>query len=424
MTKAAGMRAAGQPALKVAYVMSRFPKLTETFILTEIIAVEAAGADVEIYPLLRERERAMHPEARALVERAHYLPFVSPAIIGSHLALLASHPRRYLATFAAVLRGTWGSANFFLGAIGIWPKVGHAARMMRSSGVQHVHCHFATHPALAGFIIGRLTGIPFSFTAHGSDLHVDRRMLCTKVREARFVVTVSDANRAVFIDECGGPIPKLEVIRCGIDTRLFALQRDTSDPADTRREAPLRILIVGTLHEVKGQAYLLEAIARLAPDGPPVICRVVGDGPDRAALERLATERGIADRVTFLGQRPRAEVAGLMADSDVLVVPSVPTAEGKREGLPVVIAEAMGVGLPVVASRLSGIPELVIDGETGFLTPPGDASAIADALERLRADPHLGRSLGRAGRALVERDYDMSANALQLIDRFRPAAAS
>lgn len=407
----------------VGYVMSRFPKLTETFILTEMLAVEAAGARIELFPLLREREATVHPEALPFVERAHYLPFLSPAILVSHAALFWASPRRYLGTLAAVLRGTWGSANFFLGALGIWPKTVHAARLMRAAGVEHVHCHFATHPALAGFVIHRLVGIPFSFTAHGSDLHVDRTMLCTKVHEARFVVTVSESNREVFHRECGGPIAHLEVIRCGIDTALFAAQDPGSAVINPGEDgaSPFRILIVGTLHEVKGQAHLIEALARMNRDNPRIECTIVGDGPDRAALERLAAARSVADRVTFLGRRTRAEVATLMANSDVLVVPSVPTRSGKREGLPVVIAEAMGIGLPVVASRLSGIPEIVVDGETGYLTPPGDPAAIAAALERLRVDPESRRRLGMAGRALVERDYDMHRNAAVLVRRFSAA---
>lgn len=413
----------------VGYVMSRFPKLTETFILTEMIAVEAAGARIELFPLLREREATIHPEAQPYVERAHYLPFVSVAIVASHLALFRASPRRYLGTLAAVLRGTWRSRNFLLGALGIWPKVGHAARLMRAAGVEHVHCHFATHPALAGFIIHRLVGIPFSFTAHGSDLHVDRTMLCTKVHEARFVVTVSESNREVFHAECGGPIAHLDVIRNGIDTKLFAAGSDAvgaGHAADLRApgDERFRILVVGTLHEVKGQAHLIEALALLAADGPPVACVIVGDGPDRERLAALANDRGVAARVTFAGRRTRGQVAALMAASDVLVVPSVPTRSGKREGLPVVIAEAMGIGLPVVASRLSGIPEIVIDGETGYLTPPGDPAAIAAALERLRRDPETRRRLGQDGRALVERDYDMHRNAVDLVQRFEAAVAS
>jgi glycosyltransferase involved in cell wall biosynthesis len=399
--------------LRVAYVMSRFPKLTETFVLFEMIAVERQGAEIRLFPLLHEREASMHPEAAPYVARATYLPFLSPAILASQWHFLRRSPRRYLGTLGAVLRGTWRSPNFFLGGIGIFPKVAHGARLMERDGVRHVHCHFATHPALAGFIVHRLVGIPYSFTAHGSDLHVDRTMLCQKVAEAAFTVTISEDNRAVFERECGGPIDTLEVIHCGVDTAVF---HPVPRPADPSR--PLAILAIGTLHEVKGQTHLIDACRRLADDGVPFRCRFVGDGPDRAALERQVAEAGIADRVEFLGQRTRDEITRLLSTSDVLVAPSVPTRGGKREGIPVVLMEAMGAGLPVVASALSGIPELVVDGVSGLTVRPGDSAAIAAALRRLAEDPELRSRLGAAARDRVTAEFDVDRNAAHLVARF------
>ena len=153
--------------LTIGYVTSRFPKLTETFILYEILGLERAGVRVELYPLLREKGGVVHPEAVPVVERAHYLTFVDWPIVRSQIHFLHRSPRRYLRTLALTLRGTIRSRNFFVGAIGIFPKVAHMARLMAADGVTHVHCHFATHPALAGLIIHRLTGIPYSFTARG-----------------------------------------------------------------------------------------------------------------------------------------------------------------------------------------------------------------------------------------------------------------
>ena len=268
--------------------MSRFPKLTETFVLFEMIAVERQGAEIRLFPLLHEHEASMHPEAAPYVARATYLPFLSPAILASQWHFLRRSPRRYLGTLGAVLRGTWRSPNFFLGGIGIFPKVAHAARLMERDGVRHVHCHFATHPALAGFIIHRLVGIPYSFTAHGSDLHVDRTMLCQKVAEAAFTVTISEDNRAVFERECGGPIATLEVIHCGVDTAVF---HPVPRPADPAR--PLSILAIGTLHEVKGQTHLIEACRRLAGDGVAFAAGSSGTGRIGAALERQVAEAGI-----------------------------------------------------------------------------------------------------------------------------------
>jgi glycosyltransferase involved in cell wall biosynthesis/peptidoglycan/xylan/chitin deacetylase (PgdA/CDA1 family) len=410
---AAPAAAAGQPA--VAYVMSRFPKISETFILVEMLAMERRGVRVEVFPLIRERAKLVHPEAQAVVERAHYLPVISPAIVRSNLQWLREDPRAYLGVLRDVVRGTLGSLNFLVGGLGTFPKVAHAARMMQAQGVTHVHCHFATHPALAGFVIRRLTGIPFSFTAHGSDLHVRRRMLPEKVAEAAFVATVSEMNRQMIIDECGGRFAeKVHIVRAGVDTRTFTAARNGDRPPT---DGPLRVICIGTLHEVKGQTHLVEACRLLGERGVDVECRFVGDGADRSALEAQIAAGGLEGRVELLGSMTGGEVAAELRRAHVLVAPSVPTAEGKREGIPVVLMEAMSSGLPVVASDLSGIPELVVHEVAGLLTPPGDAPAIADALQRLHADPELRARLGAQGRARVEAEFDVERSVEQLLER-------
>lgn len=392
--------------------MSRFPKITETFILFEILALRDDGHDVEVYPLLRERQSVMHAEAVRLVEEAHYLPMLSLAILRSQLHHLVHRPRSYLGTIGAIVRGTWGSPNFLLGGLGIFPKVAHMARLMKADGIGHVHCHFANHPALAGFIIHRLSGIPYSFTAHGSDLHVDRHMLSMKVAESSFVVPISRYNRDLIVDECGPEsASKLTVIHTGVDTAHF---RPTDRPPTDR---PFTIVCVGTLHEVKGQAHLVRACARLATSGIGFVCHLVGEGPDRPMLEREIAAAGLQGRVVLDGMMDRDALALLLADADVLVTPSVPTAEGKREGIPVVLMEAMSTGLPVVASRLSGIPELVEDGVSGLLVAPGDDAALADALARLERDPSLRRELAARGRQTVVAEFDIRRNARLLAER-------
>ncbi len=392
--------------------MSRFPKLTETFVLFEIVALQEEGHAVEVFPLLREHESVMHEAAAPLARRAHYLPFLSLAILGSQLHHLVRRPRRYLGTLIAVLRGTWRSRNFLVGALGIFPKVAHMARLMEAEGVDHVHCHFANHPALAGFIIRRLTDIPYSFTAHGSDLHVDRTMLCHKVDEAAFVVPISNYNRDVIVNECGASASaKLVVIHTGVDTEHFR-PRPHEEPA-----RPFTIVCVGTLHEVKGQGHLIRACQRLAQGGIDFVCHLVGEGPDRPMLERVIAEAGLADRMLLDGVMAREALADLLAASDVLVTPSVPTAQGKREGIPVVLMEAMSSGLPVVASRLSGIPELVEDGVSGLLVEPGDADGLAAALARLQGDVSLRQRLAASGRRTVVAEFDVRMNARRLAEQ-------
>jgi colanic acid/amylovoran biosynthesis glycosyltransferase len=403
--------AAAPPA--VAYVMSRFPKLSETFILTELLAMERSGVRIEVFPLLRERAKLVHPEASAVVERAYYLPALSPSILASQLYWLRHRPRAYLGALWAIARGTFGSVNFFVGGLGIFPKSAHAARLMQRAGVSHVHCHFANHPAVAGFVVRRLTGVPYSFTAHGSDLHVERRMLPEKVAEAAFVVTVSEYNRRLILQECGGRFAeKIHVVRAGVDTRRFDGARNRDRPS---QDDPLRIACVGTLHEVKGQRHLVEACRLLRACGIEFRCRLIGDGEDRQALEAQIADAGLTDCVEVAGAATAPEVAAHLRAAHVLVAPSVPTAAGKREGIPVVLMEAMSSGLPVVASDLSGIPELVLDGVTGLLTPPGDPQAIADALARLHADPELRRRLGEQGRRRIEEEFDVQRTVERLL---------
>jgi glycosyltransferase involved in cell wall biosynthesis len=406
---------------RIAYVMSRFPKLSETFVLGEVLALERRGVPVDVYPLLRERAALVHPGAERVAATARYEPFLSPAIVASQLAWLRRRPGAYLGAWRDVLAETWGSPNFFVGAIGIFPKVAHMARRMQADGVTHVHCHFANHPAVAGLVVHRLTGIPFSFTAHGSDLHIDRRMLPRKVAEAAFVATVSHDNRRLILAECGDRFaPKVHVVRAGVDTRCFA----PLDGAPTPPGAALRILCVGTLHEVKGQAHLVDACRLLADAGIATRCRLVGDGPDRAPLEARIRAAGLDGRVVLAGSRTAPEVAAELRGADVLVAPSVPTRHGRREGIPVVLMEAMSSGVPVVASAISGIPELVEDGVSGLLVLPGEPAAIAAALRRLAEDPALRARLGRAARARVLEEFDVEASADELIRRFGARAVA
>ena len=399
---------------RVAYVMSRFPKLTETFIVSEIRAVERLGVDVEIYPLLRHRDPFVQPDAIRLVDRAHYEPFVSWRILGSQVVFLISAPRRYLSTLALVMRVTWGSFNFLVGGLATFAKVAHIARVLRSHGVRHVHCHFANHPALAGLVIHRLADIPYSFTAHGSDLHRDRHGLRAKVSAATFVVAISAYNRKVILDACGQEFAwKVAVIHCGVDTGSIGVRVKQG-----RRSDMLRILCVGTLHEVKGQTVLIDALASLADRGVRFSCRLIGEGPDRHMLAERIAHHKLEDSVSLDGARTNPEVMAALAEADILVAPSVPSRDGRREGIPVVIMEAMAAGLPVIASDLSGIPEIVEDGRTGRLTPPRNPEAIARALFELASNVALRERMGHLGRLRVEREFNADVSALQLVRRF------
>lgn len=403
--------------VKVAYIMSRFPKLTETFVLYEMTEVERLGTEVEVYPLLRERQKVVHPEVQAFLPRTHFHPFLSWKILTAQWHFFRKDRARYLRTWSEVLRGTWGSANFFFGALGILPKSVRFAQEMIESGVTHIHAHFATHPALSGFIIHRLTGIPFSFTAHAADIQVDRRMLDRKVEAAAFVVAISEWNRDLMVRECGEAARgKIHVIHCGISPEVFATEgrEEKLDLHSKENRTRLELVSVGSLEEYKGHRYLINALRLLYELGLDFRCRIVGEGPLRKELTAQIARAGLRERVVLLGGRPRPEVARLLAEADVMVLASVPTPNGKQEGIPVALMEAMASGVPVVSTAISGIPELVESGKTGFLVPPADAFSLADAIEQLARSPELRRRFGEAGRQKVMREFNLRTSATAL----------
>lgn len=431
-------RTGGGERLRVAYIMSRFPKITETFVLYEMSALECLGARVEVFPLRREPDGPRHPEAAAYENRAHFAPFMSWRIVRANWKRLAADPRRYLRTWWQALSGTWGSRKFFFAALAHVPKCVLFAERMEQLAVDHVHAHFATHPALAALVIHRLTGIPFSFTAHGSDLHVDRRMLGEKVADASFVVAVSGYNRELILEESRPEdAHKVVVIHCGADPEAFggappvttgpstgsgagengrpAGNLHATDPHARSKSPAISVACVASLEEVKGHRFLLHACRLLVDRGVDVRCDLAGGGQLHDSLQRMVDELGLAGRIRLHGAVPRPEVRRILAEADVAVLASYPTENGRREGIPVALMEAMMCGLPVVASGVSGIPELVSHGETGYLVAPGDPWSLADRLAELAAAPELRKRMGTAGREKVLTDFDLSRTARLLL---------
>src|SRR5882757_3163600 len=194
--------------LRLAQIVSRFPMVTETFVLYELEALEKLGVTVELYSLLREHPKIVHPEAEKWVKRAHYLPFLSRAILRAHWHFMRRDAGRYFRTLAEVLRGSWGCFRCFRGALVFFPKVVRFAYEIGVNGIRHVHAQFGFHEAVAGLVVHRLTGIPFSFTARGYDVQVDGHMMNEKVGAADFVISVSEYNKEIILRKCGPRVGK------------------------------------------------------------------------------------------------------------------------------------------------------------------------------------------------------------------------
>ncbi len=403
--------------MKIAYLMSRFPKITETFILYEILALRAKGVAVEVFPLQRESAPVMHPEARAMLAEINFIPFISLAVIIANLKCLVQQPLRYITTLFLVLKNTWGSGNYFFGAVAFFPKAVAIAGQCQREGVSHIHAHFANHPALVAFIVLRLTGIGYSFTAHGSDLHKRQQMLAMKVEHSRFCVMISQYNKQFFYDKTDlseqDVGDKMPVIHCGIDPSLFHRGVEQN-----RAASEVNLLCVASFREVKGHRYLIAACHQLHQRGMAFHLHLAGDGPKNAEIIAQISEAGLEQQVTLHGALTRPQVIELLNQSDVFVLTSYLTPSGNREGIPVVIMEAMAFALPVVASRLSGIPELVDDQQTGLLANPQDPKDIADQLEHLIKDASIRQKMGLAGRQKVLTEFNLQHNIAELVEWF------
>lgn len=415
MTPAESHRHAKEKAPKhVAYVMSRFPKISETFILYEILELERLGMRVSVFPLLRQREQVMHAEARAVVERANYSSVASLRVLAAQCFWMRKRPLAYLRAWWRAIRGNISSPKFLARAMVVVPQAAWFARAMQEAGVEHVHAHWATHPALAAYVVQQLAGLPYSFTAHAHDIYVERPMLGEKLQHASFVVTISEYNRRLLQQWYGAMADKTVVIHCGVDPDVFQPR------PHQRRNTVFTMLCVASLQDYKGHPYLIEACRQLKDQGVAFRCLLVGEGEDRPSIAALIARLGLETDVTLLGHQPRDRVSALAAEADVMVLPSVTTSSGKQEGIPVALMEALATELPVVATAISGIPELIEDGRTGLLVPERDAAALAAALLRLYRDPALGQRLGSAGRAKVVREFNLRANTAalyQLLDR-------
>lgn len=392
---------------RVAYVVPRFPKVSETFILNEILELQRRGVEVELMALVRERARVSHPGADELLAGLVHPRGDVPGVLRAQLHWLRYSPRRYAGLWARAVWGNRRSPKFLARALAAVPAGAFFARHVERSGAGHVHAHYATHSALTAMVAAELAGVPFSFTAHAHDLYVDTAMLAEKLRAARFVVTISEYNRALLAEQFDAS--NVVVVRTGALLDAFAAEPPVP-PADGR---PFDVLCVASLEPYKGQKHLIAAVAAM---GLSVRLTLVGEGCDRAALEALADRLGAP--VRFLGAQPRDRVASLLASCDAVCLPSIITASGKREGIPVALMEAMASGRPVVATRISGIPELVEDEVTGLLVEPEDPGALAAALGRLRDDPALCERLAAGGRERVAAEYDLRENVGLLAELF------
>lgn len=404
-------------ANKIAYIVSRFPHLPETFILREMISLEQLGWQIELYPLIIQKQDLIHHEARPWLVRAHAVPWLSLDLVKSNLMRLLRKPGQYVSLLLRVVRENSNSLKFLARALLLFPRAVWMADQFIAEGVTHVHAHYATHPALVAWLINQLTGITYSVTVHAHDIFVEKPMLATKLHDSVFVSAISEFNRQ-YLEDMFGPWvrEKTQIVRCGIDPAYYLREMETHAPLDENQQ--LEIMSVGSLQPYKGHIFLVKACMELRDRGIPFRCRIVGGGDLRALLEKMIRENHMDGLVELLGAQTQDEVSRLLRTANCYVQPSVVTASGKMEGIPVALMEAMISGVPVVATSISGIPELVRDGETGWLVPPETVTELADALTQIYRDPVEAERRAALGRKWVLEEFELSSNVRKLASLF------
>ena len=437
------------PGSSVAYVMNAFPRLSETFIAHEIHQLERLGQPLQLFAVKREREAHVHAVVGKIRAPLHHLPEVSslsgtallpwlwrnlPAYARDHALLLRRRPLAWLATAGTALglawahrpRGENGAEGAGVG--GLLPRLrkvtikeflqaGHvAARVLATPEVGHLHGHFCHGVATITWFASRLSGLPFSFTAHAKDIYQadlnPGRLLERKLGAARFVATCTCANAAVLQQRHPRP-DDVHTIYHGLDTDWFA-------PADhAAGDQPPLLLAVGRFVEKKGFDQLVAACALLRDQGLRFRCLIVGeDGPARAGIEAQIARLQLAGHVDLQGAVTQDQLREIYRGAHAFALPCQVMEDGDRDGFPNVLAEAMAMGVPVVSTMISGIPEMIDDGVHGLLVPPRDAAALAAALQRLLADRALHASVARAARARICERFDSRRTTVALRDLF------
>jgi len=386
-------RADAQGAPRIGYVVKRYPRYSETFIVNEVLAHEASGHELNIFSLRPPNDTHFQDTIARVRSPVCYLPHsgVKGRDFWQTMQSYSDQPER----LNAGLNAAWGSSivDVHQGML--------LAKEVKARGIDHLHAHFATSPTTVARLAAHFAGISFSFTAHAKDIFhedVDEQQLIEKLTDAGTVITVSDFNEAHLRRISAGRDPKIVRIYNGLDLEAFRF----SSPLERRAH----VVAVGRLVEKKGFAVLLEACAIMAERGVKFDCSIIGTGPLEADLRNLIAARGLQDRVEMPGPLAQRDMRERVQTAAVMAAPCVVGQDGNRDGLPTTLLESMALGTPAVSTDVTGIPEAIRHGETGIIVPQHDARKLAEALTNLLAEPSKREQLAQNARKLIEAEFD------------------
>ena len=383
----------------IGIVVKTYPKLSETFILEELLGLEQRGLRLQIFSLQHPTDDRANRETADVQAPVHYRPRAL-ALVADHARVAVRHPLRYLRALLSTARG--GDDDRMTS----FATAGWLAAEAGRQGLVHLHAHFVSEPASAAEIAAPMSGLRFSISAHAKDIYLSPpASVARKLRAARFTVTCTEHNRA-HLARLGGPGAAVERVHHGV-------QLDRFTPSCPRPGRPV-ILGVGRLRAKKGFDLLVDACAELVAAGRDLECRIVGYGPEEGALRDQIDRLGLGDRVHLYDKCTRDEVIQHYREATMVVQPCRVTPDGDRDGIPNVLLEAMAMALPVVSTPVSGIPELVRSGDNGVLVDEGDSHGLAAAMAALLDDRRLRRILGSRARATVETSFSVEQSARRI----------
>lgn len=394
----------------VGYILKQYPRLSETFILHELLALQDAGIATSVYSLRPPTDGRFHPELAAYRGEVTY-----PSQLDKTAAADA------LAALAELDLSRYGEAIDMLDQLPVARRAdllvqaAQVARAARCSGVTHLHAHFLTIASHVAYLAHLLTGLPFSVTAHAKDVYrntIDWDLARLIANNAATVVTVCDANLAHLTTM----LPDASV------RRIYNGLSDPEPPGARADRDDNLVLGVGRLVEKKGFGVLLDAVAQLTSQKQPVRCVLIGDGDQRDLLTAQAERLGIGDRVTFTGSLPQSDVAAWLRRAWVMAAPCVIGDDGNQDALPTALLEALAAGLPAVSTPVAGIPEIISDEMQGLLVPSGDADKLAAAISRLLHDHDLWLKCSTQGPQRLAERFSRTDTINELIDVFASSA--
>ncbi len=401
--------------LEVIYALSRHPQRISTFVNGEAAVIAPRVGSLRIVAQKRSDEPDLRPGGIPSDVDVQWTPKRGEPAFWGGTARALRRPARYGRELADVTVPAAGFTARRRWAYTAAAAMAYAARLPRWAGPRHIHAHFAATGGVIAHAAAHFLGIPYSVTVHGSaDLFRENPHLDLLLSDAAVVVAVSAYHRGVILER----VPRLDpervrVIHIGVPSERLARAGGAIRPRPAGD--PARIVSVANLVPYKGMPVLIDAVARLSRAGRRLSLDVYGDGPLRRTLEEQVAGLGIANQVRLHGAVTPDVAHAAMRDADLVALASVRTPEGAQDGVPTVLMEAMASGTPVVSTRLSGIPELVVEGETGWLASPGDPDEFAAAMGRALDDPTEAARRARAGREHVRGAFDQERNALALL---------